>query len=365
MSFRYTALFFHIVFLSLPTAIAEQPRPVVSIQGDAFHINGEPTFKGRFWKGHKIEGLLFNARLVQGIFDDENPETRKFFHYPDTGTWDPDRNTNEFVAAMPSWNSHGLNSFTINLQGGSPTGYGNKAWINSAYTKSGELKPAYMDRLSRILGKAEELKMIPIVSYFYFGQDQNLADEAAVIQATKNVTNWILEKGYRNVLIEVNNECSVRAWDHEILKPERVHELIKLVQSIRKNDHRLLVTTSYKGKDIPRANVVEISDFILLHGNGVKDPYFIKEMVKKTRALESYKGQPIVFNEDDHYNYDKEANNFKFAVESYASWGYFDFRRKNESDIKIGFQSVPVDWRINHQRKKEFFDYCKEISGKK
>ena len=41
----------------------------------AFHINGQPTYAGRTWQGHKIEGLLLNSRMVQGIFDDLNPET--------------------------------------------------------------------------------------------------------------------------------------------------------------------------------------------------------------------------------------------------------------------------------------------------
>ena len=47
----------------------------VSVHGESFFINGSPTDKGRTWHGKRIEGLLLNARLVQGIFDDLNPET--------------------------------------------------------------------------------------------------------------------------------------------------------------------------------------------------------------------------------------------------------------------------------------------------
>ena len=46
---------------------------VVSIVGEDFHINGKPTYEGRTWNGHRIEGLLMNSRMVQGIFDDLNP----------------------------------------------------------------------------------------------------------------------------------------------------------------------------------------------------------------------------------------------------------------------------------------------------
>ena len=93
-------------------------QTVVSISGEEFLINGTPTYAGQFWQGHKVQGLLMNARLVQGIFDDRDPATAGRWAYPDTGKWDADRNTTEFIAAMPSWKSHGLLAFTLNLQGG-------------------------------------------------------------------------------------------------------------------------------------------------------------------------------------------------------------------------------------------------------
>ena len=341
-----------------------QPNTTVAIQGNQFLINGELTYKGRTWEGHPIEGLLLNARLVQGIFDDLNPETRPLFNYPDTGSWDPDRNTDEFVAAMPDWYDHGLLAFTLNLQGGSPTGYGNKNWYNSTFDSTGNMRTAYLDRLTKILDKADELGMVVILGYFYFGQDQNLKDEAAVIQAVDNMTEWLLDKGYKNILVEVNNECNVKAYDHDILKPDRIHELILRVKNKEKDGYRLLVGTSYGGRTIPKPNVSEHSDFMLIHGNGVKDPAFITEMVDKTKAVEGYHGQPILFNEDDHYDYDQEENNFVNAIKAYASWGYFDFRRKEETDIHIGYQSVPVDWKISSPRKRAFFTKLKEITGK-
>jgi hypothetical protein len=106
-----------------PLAVAAPAKTEVSIEGDGFRINAQPTYAGRRYKGLKVEGLLMNSRMIQGIFDDRNPETRDRWAYPDTGKWDAERNTREFVAAMPEWRRHGLMSFTVNLQGGSPEGY--------------------------------------------------------------------------------------------------------------------------------------------------------------------------------------------------------------------------------------------------
>lgn len=333
----------------------------VSIRGDQFFINGQPTYKGRTWKGHKIEGLLMNSRMVQGIFDDSNPETVSKWAYPDTKKWDPERNVREFIAAMPEWRKHGLLGFTINLQGGSPEGYSKvQPWDNSGISPEGELIPAYMKRLERILDRADQLGMVAIVGYFYFGQDQRVKDEAAVRKAVTNATNWLLDHDYRNVLVELVNETNVRAFDHEILKPPRIHELIEAVKGMNRKGRRLLAGTSYGGNTVPLANVVKSSDFLLLHGNGVKDPKRIAEMVRLTRAVEGYGPMPIVFNEDDHFDFDKPENNMVSAISQYASWGYFD---PGKSDYSDGYQCPPVNWGINTERKKAFFNLVREVTG--
>jgi hypothetical protein len=350
-------LFILILFACQPS----HRKTEVSIKGDQFYINGELTYKGRYWQGNKIEGLLLNSRMVQGIYDDANPETRKQIVYADTKKWDPERNTNEFVAAMPEWRKYGLLALTLNLQGGSPVGYGSVPCLNSAFDEKGNLKTPYIQRLEKILSKADELGMVVILGYFYFGQDQHFEDEQAVIAATDNITNWLLNKGYKNVMVEVNNECNVR-YDHKILQPERVHELIQRVQSIKKNGYRLLVSTSYGGGTLPMPNVVKSADFILLHGNGMNNPAQVTELVRNTRKVEGYSSKPVLFNEDDHFNFEADTNNFVCTVREYASWGLFDYRMKDEG-FEAGFQSVPVDWGINSERKKSFFKKLKEITG--
>jgi hypothetical protein len=360
MKFR-NRIYFGTIIVALFLTTVASARTVVSIQGNQFYINGKLTYKGRYWQGSKIEGLLFNSRMVQGIFDDLNPETREKFQYADTKKWDAERNTNEFVAAMAQWKSHGLLAFTLNLQGGSPMGYGNQGWINSTFDEKGNLRSAYLKRLEKILKKADKLGMVVILGYFYFGQDQLLTNEKAVINATDNITNWLLSKKYKNILVEINNECDI-SYDHKILQPERVDELIKRVQNTKKNNFRLLVSTSFGGGTLPKSNVVKVADFVLLHGNGVSDPAKITELVEAAKKIDGYNNQPILFNEDDHFNFEAETNNFVNAVRSYASWGYFDFRMKDE-DFENGYQSVPVDWGINSNRKKAFFGKLKEITG--
>ena len=344
-----------------------QSNTVVSIEKDAFLIDGQPTFMGRHYNGMKIEGLLMNARLVQGVFDDRNPETRSRWTYPD-GPWDAERNTSEFIAMMPEWRAKGMISFTINLQGGSPEGYSKtQPWDNAAFSPEGEPDPAYLDRLGRILDKADELHMAPIVGLFYFGQDNRLHDETAVVRAVESVTDWLLSRGDRHVLVEIGNEVDVGHYTRDIIKAHRCHELIELVQvkSLGKLDTpagRLLVSTSMRGGTQPPDPIMRVSDFILLHGNSVEDPDRIRAMIKTCRDNPCYKGQPIVFNEDDHFDFDADDNNMLAAIGDYAGWGFFDYRMADEG-FDDGYQSVPVNWSISSDRKRGFFDLLAKVTG--
>lgn len=332
----------------------------VSIEGRMFKINGRPTYPGRTYRGHRVEGLLMNSRMVQGVFDDENPETRSNWRYPDTGVWDPERNTREFVDAMRSWRSHGLLAFTVNFQGGNPRGYGrDQPWHNSAFRPDGSMKPGYLERMAKILDEADRLGMVVIVGYFYFGQDWRLEDDEAVRRAAQNATEWLFETGHRNILVEINNECDIR-YTREVLKAPNVHELIGHVKSMTRDGCGFPVSASFSGQKAPTENVIAASDFILVHGNGPENPERIGEMVREIRGSPSYRGQPILFNEDDHFNFDRPRNHFMSALANYASWGYFDPGANNYRD---GYQSPPVNWTINTERKRGFFRKLREVTG--
>jgi hypothetical protein len=202
--------------------------------------------------------------------------------------------------------------------------------------------------------------MVPILGYFYFGQDQRLADEASVLRATDNATDWLLCKGYANVLIEIANEVNVPRYDHAILTTPHCHRLIERVRE--RSGGGLLVSTSMGGGAVPPDTIIAASDFLLLHGNGVEEPDRVRAMVATCRQSPAYRDQPILFNEDDHFGFDQPDNNMVAAIESYAGWGLFDYRMEGES-FDEGFQSVPTNWGISSERKRGFFRLLAEVTG--
>ncbi|MCC6174668.1 MAG: hypothetical protein IT305_05115 [Chloroflexi bacterium] len=346
-------------------------RTTVAIDGERFLIDGQPTYQGRSFQGQSIEGLLMNVRAVQATFDDLNPETRARWAYPETGVWDPDRNVREFLAALPTWHEHGLLAVTVNFQGGSPEGYSRQQpWENSAFEPDGRLRQPYLDRMARVLERADELGMVVIVGCFYQGQDERLVDEKAVTRAVENAVGWLLDGGWTNVIVEITNECDVPRIEQAILRPDRAHELIRRAQSMTANYRRLLVSTSFRGGTIPPDNVLEAADLALIHGNGVTDPAVMTWLVERTRHRSGVVGKrmPIVVNEDDHFDFDKPSNNLLAAVRNYASWGYFDAGPGSggagaHGNYRDGYQLVPVSWSIDTETKRGFFDLLRQVTG--
>jgi hypothetical protein len=208
--------------------------------------------------------------------------------------------------------------------------------------------------------------MVVILGLFYWKQAHVLADEPAVENAVTNTVDWLVARGARNVLLEIGNEVDL-AYPHAIIGATRCHELVALAQKhsqgkLNTPAKRLLVSTSLVLWPRFSDELMAVCDFLLPHGNRAHHPDGIRLLVVRNRAVASYRGQPIIFNEDDHFDFDKPDNNFVAAIGEGASWGFFDYRSTREP-FADGFQSLPVDWTISSVRKKAFFGLLKEITG--
>jgi len=241
--------------------------------------------------------------------------------------------------------------------------------VTAAFTADGVLKPAWAARLEKVIAACDRLGMVVILGLFYGKQSGTLKDEAAVKAAVTNTVDWLVERAATNVLIEIGNEVDLEGvFAHPIIAAQRCHELIELAG--KRSQGQLLVSTSLLALGAPPAGILATADFLLPHGNRIHgpdgplqpSPHGIRLQVTNWRAAPGYRGQPIVYNEDDHFAFDKPDNHFVAAVESGASWGDFDYRMSRER-FEDGFQSLPVDWTISSRRKRAFFGLLKEITG--
>ena len=306
----------------------------VSIQADRFLINGQPTLKGVVWRGHKVEGLLPNSRMVQGVFDDLNPETRARWAYPDTKS--VGRRSATRASSWPRCRSGGA-------MGCSPSRSTSRAAAPRATRRTsrgttrrsprtGRCGRTTCARSKQILDEADRLGMVVILGLFYFGQDERLRDEAAVLRAVDGDRGLAARTRATGTCSSRSTTSATSRYDHAILQPARVHELIDAREAdVTRDGRRLLVSTSYGGNTVPGDAVARRVGLRPAARQRRDEPRpHRRDGPPDARSCPRYTPKPILFNEDDHYDFEKPWNNFVAATSAHASWGFFDFRRQGE-----------------------------------
>jgi hypothetical protein len=250
---------------------------------------------------------------------------------------------------------------TVCLQGGGPIytkPFPYNEYINSAYDPQGNLKPAYMARLERILDKAAELEMAVIVGLAYFGIDYRYIESAEAIRAMADeFVDWLAERDYRHVLIEIANEQkSIRSQAGHVKALELMERIRERSAQAYPDGFTLLCSTSLGGGRMHDEEHLRAMDFVLVHGNG-QSPERHVEMIRQIRESEAWREQPkpIVFNEAH-----TDVSCLWACAEHHASWGYYDQGTNNYRD---GYQTPPVRWTINTDNKRHFFDLVRRITS--
>ncbi len=292
-----------------PTCISAEPfkaQTTVKLNRGFWELSGVRTYKGA-----EAEGLLLNVRMVNSTFEDRNPSTcPKGF--------DPEKNTDLFIAKIPDYAAQGVRAFTLSFQGGSP---GYKGALNSAFEPDGSLRMGYADRVGRVIEACDRLGLAVILGLFYQEQDQVLKDDAAVKSAVVHAATWVKDRGYTNVALEIANEFQHDGFDRQIIKsPTGMVELIELA---RQTTPGLLVSTSGMGGGRLNPVVQTPASFLLLHFNSIP----IDEI--QDRAATARKiSKAIVCNEDDK-TAQAGADALQAASDAMCSWGYMN-KEKNQ-----------------------------------
>ncbi len=282
----------------------DQPtkRTTVAIDGVRWLINGRVTYPGT-----RAEGLLMNVRMVNATFEDRNRDD-----------FDPDANTDAFLAVMPEYVEAGVRAFTFNLQGGMP---GYEGALNSAFEPDGSLRPCYLKRMARVIEACDRHGVVVILGCFYQRQDQVLRDEQAVRAGVVNAVRWIESQGYSNVVLEIANEFEHSGFNHRIIRASEGQ--VELIELARRENPKLLVSTSGLGHGRLPKLVAEASDFLLPHFNGTR----LEDIPARIEVLKQY-GKPVVCNEDDRTG-KAAAEACRLSVENGASYGLM-LKRRNQ-----------------------------------
>jgi len=168
----------------------------ISIDGATWLFDARPLHPDS-----PAEGLLINVRMVNSVFEDDRPDLPQVL-----AGFQADANTDQFIARMPDYVAHGVDAFTISLQGGTP---GYEGAVNSAFNANGTLRDAYLKRVSRVIHAADANGCAIILSCLYQRQHSHmraLSDKISIHAAITNTARWVASQGFTQVVLEISNE---------------------------------------------------------------------------------------------------------------------------------------------------------------
>ncbi|MCL2773976.1 MAG: hypothetical protein FWD71_11565 [Oscillospiraceae bacterium] len=286
----------------------------LSINGKQFYINGKSVYSEIPGANPASLGLLWNQRLIQGVFDDKTDRTR--FNLFKDKVFDPERNTDNLIAALSEWHTYGLRAVTVGFQGGWPVKCADVSDIeNNPFGADGlSLDDAYAHRMDKIIRAADELGMVVIVSLLYWAQCNRIKDGRAVVNAVKTGAKFLRGGGYSNVILEIANEYNIQPFSsHPIAySPEGMAMLIK---TAREYSGGMPVGSSGGGGMADR-EVADESDVVIIHGNGLtRGEYY--DFINRVKEWAGEK--PVLCNEDSPC-----CTRVDVGLETYTSWGYYN-----------------------------------------
>jgi len=226
----------------------------------------------------KARGRLMTLWLPNALFEDEWLTEREF---------DPDDNTNRVIAVLDVYAAYGVGAVGVSLQGGDPgyakdvNGVSRSGVANggkehgsrvSAFKPDGSLKQSWMGRLERLLRETNRRGMVVCLAYFGRGQDEVFESEQAIVAAARNMTDWLIEKNFRNVVIDVAPgwDLEPENWDNGSFIPEYIAHVL---EDVRERFHEAafaLPIGASSGSDMSYpASLAQLCDVVLVQGNGL------------------------------------------------------------------------------------------------
>jgi len=260
------------LFAALVAFVSTGRATEVSMSGTRWLINGKLTNPGI-----PAEGMLMNVRMVNATFEDR--------HRPD---FDAEANTAKFIAKIPDYAAHGVNAFTLCLQGGMP---GYEGAVNAAFEPEGSLRADYLRRVERVIRACDQNGVVVILGFYYQRRAKILREEAAVRAGVVNGAKWMTSAGFKNVVVEVANEFPHKGLAHEIIRSAKGQA--SLLRFAKQTSPGLLVTASgygdgkvhpSHGLGMPARNLARIGYCMLQGGRWGAAQVIPKWFVEETAA---------------------------------------------------------------------------------
>lgn len=185
------------------------------------------------------------------------PEFRKSFWGRLLGvTFQPSSPTLESVAGA------GLQLVRLSLQSAGA----------SSFSADGSIPGAEKERLGAILSSAAAQGIAIEMVLFHPAQDQNFDSPDAILAAVRHLTDWLIDRNYRHVLLNPAADWTCPGWDFDAFVPQNLERIAATIRDrfqARRTDFALAVVLSARNHLNENSSLVQDADVLVVEGDAL------------------------------------------------------------------------------------------------
>ncbi|MBN9663944.1 MAG: hypothetical protein J0H49_37435 [Acidobacteria bacterium] len=174
------------------------------------------------------------------------------------------------INALPS---SGLRLVRVALQGAS----------HNSFQPDGSIPDAEKQRLDVVLAAAAQQGIAVELVLFHADQDHNFDSPDAILDATRKLTDWLIDRNHRHVILNPAADWSGHGWDFDSYVPnnlEKISEAIRERFQVRHTDFALPIALSAKNRITESSRLVQNADVIIAQGDALgMDPRRVERPV--------------------------------------------------------------------------------------
>lgn len=209
-------------FLSLLAVSSIDAQHRIFTKRNKFYMEHLPT--------NTVEAFdMWSTRLANAAFDD--------------------RFCDDVIENLDDYMRYGVNTLSVGIQGGNLGSNTFNTKYPRVYNADGTLKlnSVVWNNIKRLLRETDRRGMVLMVQYWYFKRDENVPTEAAVLSATRTITQWLKATGHQNFVLDLVNEFGHTEYSNRSIF-STVNGALKLLNEVYRVDANILAGMSPPGR---------------------------------------------------------------------------------------------------------------------
>jgi len=153
----------------------------------------------------------------------------------------------------------------------------------SIFTPAGNLEATELERFGRLLDETAQAGIAVELVLFNPARDQEFDSPDAILESARNLTDWLIDRNHRHVLLNPANQWHAPGWDYDHFVPQSLERIATEIRERfheRRTDYALPIALSAPMSGTMNARLVEQSDVLVAAGTGAEvDPRSVERPI--------------------------------------------------------------------------------------